>query len=358
MDRLLKACVILGAGASSDIAGDGSSVILPAWRPPLAKDLFNIQGHPNYQEILAKYPGAAFLTQSLAPKISSGQISVENALRSYAEHSNALIRAHFKQIPPYIRDLIYCSSTRYTHDPSSYSQLIMDLLAEHPHELLFIVLNYDNFLESALTSFNPNHQFDSINKYTSGYDHVKVVKLHGSINWFKQIAQDRHKYSWIDAVHRTDILTPFPENEIFVIDSVTYTAEYRTTSGDRWVYPVLTAPLAGKNSSNAVCPRSHINELKQFLVNCHKFLIIGTSGLDEDLMILIDSALEYDLGANLLVHIVDYGDGADKASSRFQQSVRAFNNRIDPTNVFKSGFREYLRHTLFNSFANFGYDRG
>jgi len=233
MKQLLKACVILGAGASWDITGEGTSVILPAWQPPLAKDLFDISRHPNYQEILAKYPGADFLTQSLASLISSGQISVENALRKYAEHSDALIRAHFKHIPPYIRDLIYCSSTRYTHSPSSYVQLVMSLLAEHPHDLLFIVLNYDNFLESALSSFNPKHQFDSINKYTSGYDHVKVVKLHGSINWFKQIAQGRHKYSWIDAVGRTDILAPVPEGEIFVIDNVTYTAEYRTTGGDR-----------------------------------------------------------------------------------------------------------------------------
>ena len=169
MNQLHKACVILGAGASKDISGEGSSIKLLGkdWQPPLAKDLFDISHHPRYQEILSKYPGADVLTQKLAPLILSGQISVEKALRKYAEHSNALMQAHFKHIPPYIRDLIYCSSTRYTHSPSSYVQLVIDLLAEHPHDLLFIVLNYDNFLESALSSFNPKHQFDSIDKYLS-----------------------------------------------------------------------------------------------------------------------------------------------------------------------------------------------
>ena len=359
MNQLHKACVILGAGASKDISGEGTTIKLggEAWQPPLAKDLFAISHHPYYQAVLSKYPGADFLAQSLATQISSGQDNIENALREYAEHSNTRIREQFKQIPPYIRDLIHRCTTQYTNSPSSYSQLVKSLLADHEHDLLFIVLNYDNYLESALSSFKPMHQFDSINKYTTGYEHVKVIKLHGSINWFKQIPQNRSQYSWIDAVNRTDVLAPIPEDEIFVIDNVQCTAEYYTGNSDRWVYPILTAPLAGKNTSDAVCPKSHINELKQFLSSCQKFLIIGTSGLDEDLMTLIDSSLGSELGTYHLVHIVDYQDGADEASTRFQQNIRVFNNRIEPANVFKLGLREYLTHPLFQSFAEFGLDR-
>ncbi len=357
MKDLLKACVILGAGASKDIAGAGSSLINPHWQPPLAKDIFQIRSNPDYQGILTKYPGADFLAQSLAPLASSGQISVEKALRKYAEHPDTVIRARFKHIPPYIRDIIYASSTMYTYSPSSYAQLVMGLLAEHPHDLLFIVLNYDTFLESALTSFNPEYQFDSINKYIAGYNHIKVVKLHGSINWFKQIGKGDNIPTWTDAVNRVDILAPVLEHQISVIDNVSYTAEYRTTGGNQWVYPVLTAPLAGKNTSDAVCPKSHISELKQFLASCQKFLIIGTSGLDEDLMTHIDSALDSDSGTYHLIHIVDYQQGAEKTSTRFQQKVRAFNKRIEPANVFKIGFREYLNHSSFQSFAEFGLDR-
>lgn len=359
MNDRLKACVILGAGASMDVGGEGSSIKLLGshWKPPLAKDLFAISDHPKYQEVLTKYPGAEFLTQNLAPLISSGQINVETALRKYAEHPDSLIRQHFKHIPPYIRDLVYRSSTKYTYSPSSYVQLITNLLAEHKHDLLFIVLNYDNLLEAALSSLNPLHQFDSISKYIVGYDYAKVIKLHGSINWFKQIAQDRNKYTWIEAVNRTDILKTVPEDEIFVIDSVPSTAEYSPPGSNRWVYPVLTAPLAGKNPKDSVCPKSHISELEQFLNNCHKFLIVGTSGLDEDLMALIDTALGSDTKLYRLVHVVDTKKGADEVAIRFRQNVRAFKNSIEQANVFKLGFKQYMNHPLFQQFAGFGLDR-
>ncbi len=143
-----------------------------------------------------------------------------------------------------------------------------------------------------------------------------------------------------------------------VIDNVENTGAYHTTSANQWVYPVLTAPLAGKNTSDAVCPKSHISELKQFLGSCQKFLIIGTSGLDEDLMTLIDSTLGNDQHVYRLVHIVNYENGAEEASTRFQQNVRVFNNKIELANVFKTGFREYLNHSSFRAFAEFALDRG
>ena len=71
-------------------------------------------------------------------------------------------------------------------------------------------------------------------------------------------------------------------------------------------------------------------------------------------MTLIDSALGSDKQLYRLVHIVDYGDGANEVSTRFQLNVRVFNGIIEPANVFKLGFRQYLRHPSFQSFAEFG----
>ena len=94
MSQLPKVCVILGAGASNDINGEGSTIIHRAWRPPLARDLFAIREHGIYQEIVSRYPGAEFLVQNSAPLISSGQISIENALRKYARHPNTDLQAY------------------------------------------------------------------------------------------------------------------------------------------------------------------------------------------------------------------------------------------------------------------------
>lgn len=75
-------------------------------------------------------------------------------------------------------------------------------------------------------------------------------------------------------------------------------------------------------------------------------------------MALIDSTLGPDPGTYHLIHIVNYLHGAEEASTRFRQNVRAFKNGIEPANVFRGGFREYLKHPSFQAFAEFGLDRG
>lgn len=115
-----KACVILGAGASYDVRGEGSPVINDDFRPPLAIDLFDIDRHPAYWQVMQHYNGAKFLGQRLAQKSLAGAIDIENELKTYAEHKNKVIREHFKHIPAYLRDLLYLASTQYTHEPSSY----------------------------------------------------------------------------------------------------------------------------------------------------------------------------------------------------------------------------------------------
>lgn len=177
-----RVCVILGAGASCDVAGEGSLIIEPEFRPPLASELFDIRNYPQNWAVLSPYRGARVLTQMLAPLISSGQIDVESALRKYAEHTDSQIREQFKHIPPYLRDLIYRASTGYTSIPSCYVRLVVELLAERPHEVLFLLLNYDNLLETALSQFSPKFTFNNIEDYVPIEQNFMVVKLHGSIN--------------------------------------------------------------------------------------------------------------------------------------------------------------------------------
>lgn len=107
------------------------------------------------------------------------------------------------------------------------------------------------------------------------------------------------------------------------------------------LYPILTAPLAGKGLIDVVCPESHVTAAKQFMNACGEFLIIGTSGLDEDLLALLDSAVMPN--SRPIVHIVDK-DGAEKTRVRFEEGVRAFRKtRQNPSeSTFNEGFRNYL----------------
>ncbi len=355
MNTYPKACVILGAGASYDIHGEGSQIIHNEYRPPLAIHLFDINNHGAYSEVLRRYPGAEFLAQNLATLVTSGQASIEDALRHYAEHSSTIIRKYFKQVPGYLRDLLFLASYQYTSVPSSYIQLVTELLAEHPHDLLFMVLNYDTLLESALNRFDNGFQFNTITGYVADGRPAKVVKLHGSINWFKFLGPvppgGNNQEAWVNQVAGYDIFQTVHENEILIADVASVCDYSGVQKPYNLYYPIITAPLAGKDISKAVCPQSHIKVANEFLQDCQKFLIIGTSGLDEDLLTIIDSAL-VDPMKYYHVHIVGSGEGARDACNRFMKGIKAFTNYIPAENVFRKGFRDYLRNGL-KSFGEF-----
>jgi hypothetical protein len=338
-----KICVILGAGASNDVYNVGTKKNNEGWKPPLVKDLFNIRENPSYWEIMSRYTGAQVLSSELGPLIKSGAVSLENKLKEYATHENSQIKEHFKHIPPYLRDLIYVASTEYSRVPSNYVRLIINLLAQYTHEVLFVTLNYDNLLEKALTLYSTDYQFRNIKQYISSNRVVKIIKLHGSINWFKTFAA---KGNWENSLHYFDVLQKVPEDQIKLEDNVGQINGKH--EGDFFYYPIVTAPLAGKTINDAVCPESHLKYARQFIRDCSKYLVIGTSGLDEDLLSLLDN--EISSNSTPVTHFVSGTYDAKDVYERFIKKVRAFHNAStffahnEPYfhKVYDKGFDDYL----------------
>ena len=232
--------------------------------------------------------------------------------------------------------------------PTSYLQLASDLLGEHPHDVLFLTLNYDDLLEWALTRLYPEeYRFTGMADYVADARRAKVVKLHGSIDWFRLLPADGNA-AWATAAREFDIYAPLPDHEIIVSDQPHDV--YMVTVQDHRVYPVLTVPLAGKGPANTVCPSSHIAAAKEFIGGCSKFLIIGTSGLDADLLALLDSAVVP--SSRPLVHVVDKGPGSLTVLGRFEEGVRAFRGASQPAplSVFAKGFRNYLSSQQLQTF--------
>ena len=210
-----KVCVILGAGASHDVQSAGSGVVNPSLRPPLARDLFNLDQYGAFWPILAEYEGALVLAQGLATQTSLPDFDLEKELRRISKHPDDLMREHYKHVPPYLRDLLMMCSYNYTSYPSCYVQLVQALLAEEPSDVLFLVLNYDDMLEQALYQFTSGGiKFESLDGYVKTSHQAKVVKLHRSINWFKRIGPA--SADWKTHVQRTDVLAKPSASEIYV----------------------------------------------------------------------------------------------------------------------------------------------
>jgi hypothetical protein len=348
-DALRRVCVILGAGASHDVHDLGSSVKSLEFKPPLATELFNIDANDVYLPIVGRYPGAALLAQPLARRIAEGEVGVEEALRGFAVHTDEQLREAYKHVPPYLRDLMHSCTAFYTVYPSCYIQLIVRLAAEIPHRILFLNLNYDTYVESAIEAFTSNAiSFQDFPDYVVPDRQMNLVKLHGSVDWFHPLPAVRE--TWVEAVGAWAV-SDRPRQEAWEVRLGASRTDTER-NGQRWLYPVITAPLTQKTLEDASLPAPHLAWAREFLGTCNKFLIIGTSGLDDDLMELLNGSIPPD--SLPLVHVV----GTDKAAdtlNKFADHVRAFSRFKGVTQssppVSHNGFRKFLSSQEFLEFA-------
>lgn len=337
-----KVCVILGAGASHDVHGPGSALLNPDFRPPLANELFDLAKHLPYRQILTHYPAADHLALQLTAPSQSKDFDLEGELRRFARHHNSQTRKNFNQIPPYIRDLLFKCSREYTAVPYGYSLLVQQIIAESECDTLFLTLNYDDLLEKAIQQFNGTWVFSDMAHYIDVTRTAKVVKFHGSINWFARLRPA--KLDWRQQVAELDINEMAEKAQRGDIEIRDTQHAFHETG----FYPVLTAPLAGKGLADAVCPAEHLEVAKEFLATCKKFLIIGTGGLDDDLMEFLDQSVP--VGSSIFGDVVD--PNAVVVMDRFKAGVRAFRQEGGVSHIRPqtTSFQTYLSDTGIQSF--------
>jgi hypothetical protein len=96
-----------------------------------------------------------------------------------------------------------------------------------------------------------------------------------------------------DAVARWDIAleqcrpTGKPSSDIILDGTKKPSREWlgRWRDGQHaWLSSCPTGPLAGTGELDMMCPRDHIEVLRQFLAKSRHHLIIGTSGLDDHIV--------------------------------------------------------------------------
>lgn len=291
----VKVTVILGAGASHDSFNSNIRVSALEWWPPLAAHIFgsNQQSDDYYDHrgdsflaILNKYAGAESVAAVVAPHYSQPDFDLENILSEVA--ANPSLSRHFLEVPPYLRDIFANVSRAFGSRPGNYFALASGLLSRVDHEVLFLTLNYDSLLERNLTYFSSRvYTFDHISSYVADRQ-AKVVKAHGREDWFAPLHslndQPAGDITWNGILdqHGLNLMDPqifVKRNHIGATKSLTSADFEEMESGFSVpVYPVLTAPLAEKRDSDLVCPDEHTLFAEEFMRDCAKFLVIGTSG--------------------------------------------------------------------------------
>jgi len=282
------------------------------------------------------------LTPELAEVLAAGSASLEAKLAESAVHPDPRIRDHFRQVPPYLRDLILSVTAGYTNNvsPGTHLRLVTSLLSSN-HQIAFLDLNYDDYLETALADFDDELQISEFRDYVREGRQAIVGKVHGSVHWGAPFPRANDYFQGISGVPP---LGPYPH--AILEKSRTVSPQWITPNGEAGLYPILTVPLAGKGHTALRFRADHQHALQRFLQECERYLVIGTSGLDDDLLGYLD---EY-VSSVRTVHYVNYESAnTEVCRTRFQGGCVAF-NRASAVVPFIGGFRAYLSSREFERF--------
>jgi hypothetical protein len=286
--------VVLGAGASYDSTSEenrGSHVVSSEQgsdrvissrdlRPPLVTELFD----PRFAGILNKYPLAQMAASDIRRRRHT-PVAIEEFLRTqYRDSNNSLDQRKFHAVHWYLQDVLWCVSRFYTSHPDNYDRLVTGCL--RLPRVVFITLNYDTLLDDRLRIVSP---VDSLDAYTPPDENWGLIKLHGSVDWGRPIA-DSFFYN-ADVVYNTPT-TIRVRDEIVLRRAVT--SDIRDVrlqrDSDQWFYPAMSVPVGTRDEFS--CPPEHIGYLRNVMASQSDLdiLMLGYSALDEEVLRLFKAS--------------------------------------------------------------------
>ena len=267
--------VILGAGSSYDCVTPNVAEHNTDYRPPLTEELFAFRR--SFNAILRKYPKAEALSDRIRTRLTARD-SLEDLLRSLEEERNLYLKKRYYAIPLYLQELLGEVSAHYVQGATKFDTLVGSLEGSSYEKVMYLTLNYDLFLETALRRLYrialsvPRHYLGEGFKWS-------LVKLHGSVNWGKKLlnpVSSRNSAEILDELTEELHLDP----AIHVLDGWQEDARRVQNS-----FYAITVPL--KDKDEFVCPEEHSGHAEEFLRGCTDFLVIGFSALDGHVLKLL-----------------------------------------------------------------------
>lgn len=327
--------VIVGAGASHDCAPKWVNANNVRLQPPLASDIFGVR----FQEILEHYPRVEAHSDEIRSQLDRGR-NLEALLRDLLDSAARSGNNWSLDIPRYIRELFWTISEDFLRGSSRFDTLVRRAVEAGFERVLFVSLNYDLLLDSALERYD-GEEFSDIDAYISPGRKWSLVKPHGSVNWAR-ILENCPKYG--DGRFRapSDLKeAPVFGEGIKVIRWNRHSHDFYVPrkSEEGYLYPEVVVPV--EREKVFVCPASHTALADEFVRQCGNFLLIGFSAHDEDLLRLLNG-----MPARSRVTIVGRGDSPEifRRICSFDQS---FERKELSTRFWDEGFSTYVDSSEF-----------
>jgi hypothetical protein len=340
MERAIsnKLTIILGAGASHD-CGDRNTAaqINEAYRPPLAKGIFAQQ----FDAILNRYPVLTARLDELRTKLSKGG-NFEEIFRGLLESAERHRNFWPLQLPLYLRELFWTISEDYLQGSSKFDTLVRRVLESPFEEVMFVNLNYDLFLEDALTNYD-RHEFSALSSYVPVSKKWRYVKPHGSVNWARILENCPSDGTGAFLPSRLQEMPTFSSELRLVMWNRHSHGFYIPGGGPPgYLYPQVVVPT--DRSKSFVCPKDHIDQAQAFIQSCQHFLIIGFSGRDDDVIGLMKG-----IPSHSRLAIISKGD-ARAISARVRTAITHSKYKKVLLSSHDIGFSKFVTDRSFDAF--------
>jgi hypothetical protein len=266
--------VIFGAGASYDSnpsrrpRRSGVVTAVEAYRPPLADELFG--DRELFADAIARFERF----HPIIPRLrhTEGR-TVENVMQELqAEAGEDPERHHQLAAVRYYLQYMLWECTRHWRDHAKGISNYKSLLDQIRHRrkadeiVCLATFNYDTLLEDAMPGVGLT--IGGFPDYVGGHAHYKVIKLHGSVNWARQIETSieyQSQNAWQAAYKHIERADQLRLSNTFVrIDS------FPCGPG---LFPAVAIPVEIK--SHFECPKEHLDFLCEHLKGTDRLLLIG-----------------------------------------------------------------------------------
>jgi hypothetical protein len=291
-------------------------------RPPLANHLFD--NRPQFVKAMRQFPDC----MALVPQLRRPGISVEKELARFQEQAETFPQAlrELAAIRYYLHVALWdCQDRWLEHHQgiTNYATLVREIerwRVRSNERVCFVTFNYDTMLEHAMTQVLHFGAFGSLEHYVS-HDRYTVVKLHGSVNWGREVDGYAVPLSPVT-------FTPFRgqmscQELIANAAKLLITDRYRLVSrrpmlkeGDQYVFPALSIPVENKDEFS--CPRVHIDKLEELLPSVTKIITIGWRATEADFLHLLKRRIP--TGQDLMIVSGD-ARGAEETDENFTRVV-------------------------------------
>jgi hypothetical protein len=312
--------VVFGAGASYDSIPSRvpSGAIKLEERLPLADELFD--DRPEFVSAMVDFPRCQPVIPYLR-QLPPGS-TVERVLEGFqAEAREYPMRyRQLAAIRYYLHTMLWACDLRWqavARGVTNYKTLLDQIQRwrKPEQQVCLVTFNYDRMLEAALPSVGLN--IERLRDYITSDDY-KVIKLHGSVNWAREVntpIDDLQNLTvWQVA---SELIERAPDLDI--TQRYRIVSEYpigKSESGAQALFPALAIPVETKRDYE--CPEEHLVALRECVGKVSKLLLIGWRATEEHFLGLLRDNLPS--GHLVVMAVAGREDEATKTLERIKRA--------------------------------------